>query len=207
MGVMAKRKYIAVAGNIGAGKSTLVDFLCRNYDIQPFFEPNDANPYLADFYKDMKGWGFHSQIFFLSHKFRIHQELDQTPGTVVQDRTIFEDAEIFATALYKSRKISKRDWQTYWELYSTICNSLRPPDLLIYLRCPMRCLRKRIAMRGRKMEKDIPLSYLKGLQRLYDDWIERYSFSEVVTIDTEKMDYLSDLVHRIDVMKQIEKHL
>ena len=204
---MSGKKYIAVAGNIGAGKSTLVDFLCRTYGIQPFFEPNEANPYLRDFYKDMKRWSFHSQIFFLSHKTRIHQELDQTPGTVVLDRTIYEDAEIFANALFLSRKINKRDWQTYSELYATLCRSLKPPDLMIYLRCPIRTLRRRIKLRGREMEKDIPLSYIKRLDRLYTEWIARYDHSELITIDTEKLDYLSDLVHRIDVMNRIEKYL
>jgi deoxyadenosine/deoxycytidine kinase len=200
------RTYVAVAGNIGAGKSTLVDWLCKTYGIQPFFEPNEANPYLEDFYSDMSGWGFHSQVFFLSHKFRIHQELDETPGVVVQDRTIYEDAEIFARALHEGGNMSDRDYQTYRELYTTICHSLTPPDLMIYLRCPMRTLRKRIKQRGRAMEQDIPLSYLRLLDRLYEDWIARYPH-EVLVVDTEKMDYLSDLVHRLDVMKRIEAYL
>lgn len=204
---MASRKYIAVAGNIGAGKSTLVDFLCRNYGIEPFFEPNDENPYLADFYRDMKAWGFHSQVYFLTHKFRIHQALDATPGTVVQDRTLYEDAEIFARALHQSRKMSKRDWETYSALYETIKAAIRPPDLMIYLRCPMRTLRKRIRLRGRKMEQDIPLSYLKRLDGLYEDWIARYSDSELLILDTGKFDYMTDLVDRIDVMNTIERHL
>lgn len=200
---MAGRTYIAVAGNIGAGKSTLVDFLCRTYGVQPFFEPNDDNPYLEDFYTDMKTWGFHSQVFFLSHKFRIHQALDKTPGTVVQDRTIYEDAEIFATALHAMGNMSDRDFRTYQELYTTICQSLKAPDLMIYLRCSMKTLKRRIKLRGRAMEQDIPTSYLKLLHDLYEDWIARYR-GEVMVIDTEKLDYISDLVDRIDVMKRIE---
>ena len=98
---------------MGSGKSTLVDFLSRTYDVTPFYEPNDENPYLADFYKDMRSWAFQSQLYFLSNKFRLHQELDRQSGVVALDRTIFEDAEIFATALYQMRKISKRDWNTY----------------------------------------------------------------------------------------------
>jgi deoxyadenosine/deoxycytidine kinase len=98
---------------MGSGKSTLVEFLSRTYGVTPFYEPNDENPYLADFYKDMRGWAFQSQLYFLSNKFRLHQELDRQPGVVALDRTIFEDAEIFATALFQMRKISKRDWQTY----------------------------------------------------------------------------------------------
>jgi deoxyadenosine/deoxycytidine kinase len=203
----SKRVYIAVAGNIGAGKSTLVDFLCRNYEIRPFFEPNDDNPYLADFYGDMKQWAFHSQMHFLSHKFRIHLDLDQTPGTVVQDRTIFEDAEIFATALHQSKRITTRDWQTYQELYSTICQCIRPPDLMIYLRSSLKTLRKRIKLRGREMEQNIPSAYLKRLQGLYEDWIDGYTMSEVLILDTEKLDYMTDLVDRIDVMERIESYL
>ena len=202
-----RRTYIAVAGNIGAGKSTLVDFLCRTYDIRPFFEPNEDNPYLSDFYADMKRWSFHSQIFFLSHKFRIHQELDQTPGTVVQDRTIYEDAQIFATALAEMGKMNQRDFQTYLELYETILSSLRPPDLMIYLRCSMRTLKKRIRLRGRQMEQDIPQSYLRLLHRLYEEWISNWTRSELLIIDTDQLDYLCDLVDRLDVMQRIESYL
>lgn len=204
---MARPLYIAVAGNIGAGKSTLVDFLCRTYGMQPFFEPNDENPYLADFYEDMKSWSFHSQIFFLSRKFKLHQELSSIGGIVIQDRTIYEDAEIFAKALYNSKKMSKRDYETYNDLYKTMCESLRPPDLMIYLKCPIDTLRKRIRERGRKMEQSIPNAYLKLLQGLYEEWITSYDKSDVLTIDTEKLDYLSDMVHRLDVQKRIDQYL
>jgi len=203
----SSKRYIAVAGNIGAGKSTLVEWLCSTYGIAPFFEPNESNPYLEDFYKDMQAWSFHSQIFFLSHKFKIHQELDKSAGVVVQDRTIYEDAEIFACALNKMGRMAQRDYQTYSELYGTICQTLKPPDLMIYLRCSMKTLRKRIKLRGREMEQDIPLSYLKLLDDLYEDWIDRYTLSEVLIIDSDKMDYLSDFVHRLDVMKKIEAFL
>ena len=195
---------IAIAGNMGTGKSTLVDFLSRTYGVTPFYEPNDENPYLADFYKDMKRWAFQSQLYFLSNKFRLHQELDRQPGVVALDRTIFEDAEIFATALYQMRKISKRDWQTYMGLYSAILDAIRPPDLMIYLRCSMRTLRQRIRLRGRRMERDVPLSYLKRLERLYDCWIKDYSMSDVLVLETDKLDYIHDLVHRLDVMERIE---
>ncbi|MBI2093021.1 MAG: deoxynucleoside kinase [Deltaproteobacteria bacterium] len=129
---MAK-KYIAIAGNMGSGKSSLVDFLCRECNFKPFYEPNDLNPYLADFYKDMKKWAYHSQLHFLTHKFRIHQELDRSNGTVVQDRTIYEDAEIFCTNLYRSGFVGKRDYQTYMDLYKTILKSLQPPSVMISL--------------------------------------------------------------------------
>jgi deoxyadenosine/deoxycytidine kinase len=201
------RVYIAIAGNIGAGKSTLVDFVCRTYGIAPFFEPNEDNPYLADFYEDMKRWSFHSQIFFLAHKFRIHQDLSHTPGVVVQDRTIYEDAEIFATALHASKRMTDRDWATYQELYKSILATLRPPDLLIYLKCSLKTTKQRIHLRGRAMEQEIPTSYLKLLQDLYDDWLRRWTASEVLCIDTDKLNYISDIVDRLDVLQAIEKHL
>lgn len=198
------KRSIAIAGNMGAGKSTLVEFLCRTYGLTPFYEPNDENPYLADFYADMKRWAFQSQLYFLSNKFRLHQELDRQSGVVALDRTIFEDAEIFATALYQMRKISKRDWQTYQGLYSAILDAIRPPDLLIYLRCGMRTLRQRIRLRGREMEQDVPLAYLKRLERLYETWIDSYKMSDVLVLETDRLDYINDLIHRLDVMERIE---
>ena len=189
---------------MGSGKSTLVDFLARTYDVSPFYEPNEENPYLPDFYKDMKRWAFRSQLYFLSNKFRLHHELDRTPGVVALDRTIFEDAEIFATALHQMRKIDKRDWQTYWGFYQAILDAIKPPDLMIYLRCSMRTLRQRIKLRGRAMEQDVPLAYLKRLDGLYDEWIRSYRMSEVLVLETDKLDYIHDLIHRLDVMERIE---
>jgi len=201
---MSQRRTIAIAGNIGAGKSSLVEFLTRTYGIEPFYEPNEENPYLPDFYRDMKAWAFHSQLYFLASKFRIHQRLDRTPGVSVLDRTIFEDAEIFATALYQMRKINRRDWRTYHDFYQVILSAIRPPDLLIYLRCPMRSLRQRIRMRGRNMEQDIPLAYLKRLERLYEAWIATYSMGEVLVLDTGRLDFIHDMVDRLDVMERVE---
>ena len=200
----AVKRSIAIAGNMGSGKSTLVEFLARTYGVTPFYEPNDENPYLADFYKDMKRWALQSQLYFLSNKFRLHQELDRQPGVVALDRTIFEDAEIFATALHQMRKISKRDWETYQGFYHAILDAIQPPDLMIYLRCSMRPLRQRVRLRGRKMEQDVPLAYLKRLDRLYEAWIDRYDMSEVLIIETDRLDYIHDFVHRLDVMERIE---
>lgn len=201
---MTERKFIAIAGNIGAGKSSLLGFLTSTYDVAPFYEPNAANPYLEDFYADMKRWAFQSQMFFLSNKFRIHQQADRIPGVVIQDRTIFEDAEIFATALHQMRKIDRRDWETYWAFYQTILRAIKPPDLMIYLRCSIRTLRRRIRLRGRPMEQDIPLSYLKRLDRLYEAWIEGYSLGDVLILDSARLDFVSDLVDRQDVRTRIE---
>jgi deoxyadenosine/deoxycytidine kinase len=195
---------IAIAGNIGTGKSSLVEFLTRTYGIQPFYEPNDENPYLPDFYKDMNRWAFHSQLYFLSNKFRMHQQLEQMAGVVVLDRTIYEDAEIFATALHKMRKFTGRDWDTYWSFYEIILEAIRPPDLMIYLRCSMRTLRKRIRLRGRAMEQDIPLSYLKRLEGLYENWLSSYQYGEVLVLETDKLDYINDMVDCLDVMERVE---
>lgn len=198
------KRSIAIAGNMGSGKSTLVDFLARTYGVAPFYEPNDENPYLADFYRDMKRWAFQSQLYFLSSKFRLHQELDRQPGVVALDRTIFEDAEVFATALHQMRKISARDWETYQAFYHAILDAIRPPDLMIYLRCSMRTLRQRIRLRGRRMERDVPLAYLKRLDGLYEAWLDSYDMSEVLVLETDRLDYIHDLVHRLDVMQRIE---
>ncbi|MEO1480487.1 MAG: deoxynucleoside kinase [Myxococcota bacterium] len=206
---MGELTYIAVAGNIGCGKSTLVDFLCRTYPVEPFFEPNATNPYLKDFYRDMKTWAFHSQIYFLAHKFRIHQELQRQrrSATVVQDRTIYEDAEIFAAYLHKRRTINKRDWTVYEDLYRTILTALEPPDLMIYLKASLRTIRERIQIRGRPEEQDIPVGYLRSLNTLYDEWFERYDRSPTLVIETDRLDYLTDLVDRIDVLERIERYL
>ena len=204
---MAQKKFIAIAGNIGAGKTDLTAFLCKKYGLTPFYEPNDQNPYLADFYKDMKTWAFRSQIFFLTHKFRLHRSLERGEGTALQDRTIYEDAEIFAKNLHRQRFIDKRDWRTYWELYETVSAALRPPDLMIYLKCPVRTLKDRIRIRGREMERDIPTTYLKRLNDLYEDWFKSYKMSPVLVLPTDTLDYLTNLVDRVDLFRQIERHL
>ena len=201
------KRYIAVAGNIGAGKTSLVEFLVRRYKLKPFYEPNDENPYLKDFYKDMKAWAFHSQIFFLTHKFRLHRELERFPKTVLQDRTRYEDAEIFAKNLHRSRYINKRDYATYREMYETIRKDLTPPDIMIFLRCSVRTMRKRIKQRGRGMEQQIPTSYLRRLNSLYTEWINNYKLSPLIEIDSDRIDYVTDLVHRLDLLKAIEKIL
>ncbi len=204
---MATKKFIAVAGNIGAGKTELTSFLCQRYQLKPFFEPNDENPYLADFYRDMKTWAYRSQLYFLTHKFRLHRELERETQTVLQDRTIYEDAEIFAKNLHRQRHIDKRDFATYWALYETIAQTLQPPDLMIYLRCSVPTLQARIKKRGRVMEKKIPKSYLMRLNRLYEDWFSRYTLSKVLVLETDALDYLTNLVDRAELFVQIEANL
>ena len=199
--------FIVVAGNMGVGKTSLVQFLQHQYGFEPVYEPFMDNPYLDDFYKDMKAWAYHSQVYFLTHKFRLHMELSTSERTVVQDRTIYEDAEIFCTNLYRGRKIARRDYETYMELYRTMRKALQPPDLMIYLRCNVRNIRKRITRRGRPSEQEIPASYLRRLNNLYEDWVERYDQSPVLVWDSNNQDYLTDLADRIEFQRQIEKFL
>lgn len=204
---MAPKKFIAIAGNIGAGKTELTSFLCKKYGLTPFFEPNAENPYLADFYRDMKTWAFRSQIFFLTHKFRLQRELERSSATVVQDRTIYEDAEIFAKNLRRQQFIDRRDFATYWELYESIAATLARPDLMIYLRCSVKALQRRIRLRGRRFEREIPPPYLRRLNALYDEWFTGYSASPVLVLSTDKLDYLTDLVDRLDLFRQLESYL
>jgi deoxyadenosine/deoxycytidine kinase len=201
------RKYIAVAGNMGSGKSSLVDFLCRHFELKPFFEPNDFNPFLPLFYQDMKRWAFHSQMHFLTHKFRIHRELDNYPGTVVQDRSIYEDSEIFAFNLYRQGCMSREEHRTYRDLYEVMVSAISPPDLLIYLNCSFRTLKKRIARRGREMERSVPDEYVRRLERYYRRWLANYDRSPVLTLSTEKMDYIEDFIHKQDLLDSISKYL
>ena len=201
------KKYIAIAGNMGVGKTSMVQFLCNTYDLEAVYEPFMNNPYLADFYKDMKEWAFHSQLYFLTHKFRLHMELSQKPKTVIQDRSIYEDAEIFCRNLYLRKQMSERDFQTYMELYNSMKAVLQPPDLMIYLRCSVRTIRKRIRQRGRASEKQVPIQYIRNLNKLYEDWIENYTLSPVLIWDSENMDYFTDFFDRAEFQRSIERCL
>ena len=197
------KKYIAIAGNMGVGKTSMVQFLCNTYDLEAVYEPFMNNPYLTDFYKDMKEWAFHSQLYFLTHKFRLHMELSQKPKTVIQDRSIYEDAEIFCRNLYLRKQMSERDFQTYMELYNSMKAVLQPPDLMIYLRCSVRTIRKR----GRASEKQVPIQYIRNLNKLYEDWIENYTLSPVLIWDSENMDYFTDFFDRAEFQRSIERCL
>ena len=206
---MARIKYIAVAGNIGCGKSTLVEFLRRRYKLKLFFEPNADNPYLKDFYQDMKAYAFKSQIYFLAHKFRMQQELE-SEAVARRSSKIEQFTKMprsFAAYLHRRRCITKRDWQVYQALYSSILESLRPPDLLIYLRADVRTLRRRIKLRGRPEEQDIPTSYIRRLNELYEEWFDSYDRSRTLVIETGRTNYLEDLEHLIDLKSEIEKFL
>jgi len=196
-------RIIAVAGNIGVGKSSLVEWLRQHFDVVPFFEPNEDNPYLPNFYQDMPRWAFQSQVFFLIRRFRLHRAMENESHDVVQDRTIYEDAEVFATHLHRSGIMDERDWQVYTELYHTLRRELRPPDLLVYLRCPVEVLRKRIRQRGRAFEQSVARPYLKALDKLYAERFERYDLSPTLVIDTHHLDYVQNLFDRQELVERV----
>jgi deoxyadenosine/deoxycytidine kinase len=201
------KRYVAVAGTIGSGKTSLVTWLVKRYGLTPYYEPNDENPYLADFYRDMKTWAFHSQMFFLSHKLALHQSLLSANTPAVIDRTIYEDAEIFAQNAKRQRFISARDWAVYERLYEGIKRTLPPPDVLVAVTCSLPATKKRIARRGRAMERDIPDAYLRRLHRLYEAWFDRYDLGPIVRVDTTKLDYVENLVDLIDLQQRLDRVL
>lgn len=200
-------RFIAVAGSIGAGKSSLISFLHSRFRLVPFYEKNDGNPFLEDFYRDMKAFAFPSQIYFLTRKFQAHQEIRRLQRPAILDRTIYEDAEIFAVSLHRRGFMSEREFRTYTVLYRTICLSLPPPDLMIYLRSSVRTQKKRIRLRGRAMEENIDTRYLQTINRLYRKWVERWDRCPVMTIDTDRLDFVADLVHQADVLSELQGHL
>ncbi len=200
-------KFIAVAGNIGVGKSSLVGLLSQRLGWQPFYEPVTENPYLSDFYSDMRGWSFQSQAFFLAHRLRIHHDLMNFPGSVIQDRSIYEDAEIFAQNLFLQGHIQPRDYETYRELYETAMQLLPPPDLMIYLRASVPTLLQRISMRGRDYEQRISADYLQSLNGLYERWISDFVLCPVLTIPSDDLDYVAHTGHLNLVVKKIQEKL
>ncbi len=201
------KKFVAIAGNIGVGKSTLVKMLCDQMKWDPFYEPVNQNPYLADFYADMSAWAFHSQVFFLAHRLRSHYNLAQHPNSVIQDRSVYEDAEIFAYNLYKQGNISDRDYQTYRDLYETAIQFLPPPDLVIYLRASVETLQKRISQRGRDYERKISYDYLQNLNDLYESWIENFTLCPVLAVPADDLDYVAHNGHLRLIASKIEDKL
>jgi deoxyadenosine/deoxycytidine kinase len=190
--VNTDKRFVAIAGNIGIGKSTLTGILAEAFGWKPFYEAVDENPYLADFYTDMKRWSFHSQVFFLSRRLQHHRQLVDHPGSVVQDRSVYEDAEIFAHNLYNQGHMSERDYQAYHDLYEGIRAFLPSPDLLVYLRGSVDTLVSRIKLRGREFERDISFDYLQRLNTLYDEWIGRWESCPVLIIPTDELDFQHD---------------
>ncbi len=199
-----KKWFVAIAGNIGVGKSTLTEMLSQRLGWEPFFEAVTDNPYLADFYEDMRRWSFHSQVFFLSRRLRHHYNLLQRPNSVVQDRTVYEDAEIFARNLYQQGLMSERDYASYRELYEVMSVLLPPPDLVVYLRASVPTLMARIAHRGRSFERGISPDYLAQLNTLYEEWIAHFDLCPVLTVPSDRLDFVANS-HHLDLI--VEKVL
>lgn len=183
--------FIAIAGNIGTGKTTLAQILSDRFGWTAHFEAVSDNPYLADFYGDMSRWSFPLQIYFLNNRFRAHQTISQGTDSAIQDRSIYEDANIFARNLFEQGDMEERDYKNYLNLYETMAGFLNPPDLIVYLRKSLPKLEEQIAKRGRNYEKNIPKTYLANLNRYYDDWMNSYRFGKKLIIESDELDFVS----------------
>ena len=201
------KTFCAVAGNIGSGKSTLTRLLAERFAWRPYYEHVDGNPYLADFYARMDRWSFHLQIYFLSKRFQHHQEILALPESVIQDRTIYEDAEIFAHNLHANGYLDDRDFENYCELFGIMLQFLEPPDLLIYLRTSVPVLENRIRTRGRDFERTIPAAYLEQLDSHYEDWISRYDLSPVLIVETDARNLVDEEAELITVADRVQRKL
>jgi deoxyadenosine/deoxycytidine kinase len=201
------KRFVAIAGNIGVGKSSLTRLLADALGWEPFFEANAENPYLADFYEDMERWSFHSQCFFLSRRLQHHRQLVDHPGSVLQDRTVYEDAEVFARNLQQQGRLSQRDYHTYHALYTGISAFLPPPDLLIYLRARVGTLVERIAMRGRDYERQISIDYLTELNNLYEGWIQAWRTCPVLILSADELDFVHNPADLELIVQDVRAHL
>lgn len=199
--------FVAVAGNMGVGKSALTQLLSARLGWHPFFEAVDDNPYLADFYADMRRWGFHSQIFFLGRRLQDHLRILACPHPAVQDRVIYEDAEIFARNLYRLGDLSERDYRTYRALYEGLIQCLQPPDLIVYLQASVPTLQARIRCRGRGYELAVPAAYLERLNELYDQWAATFDLCPLLTIPTDGLDFVQRSGDAEAIIAQIQAHL
>jgi deoxyadenosine/deoxycytidine kinase len=201
------KKHVAISGNIGAGKSSLTEVLSKAFDWKPVYERVDDNPYLTDFYNDMRRWSFNLQVFFLSSRFEHQQKIEEMDRSVVQDRSIYEDAEIFARNLHEMGLMSKRDYDNYTDLFSIMTSYLEPPSLLVYLRASVPTLVNHIQQRGRAYESTIRIDYLERLQGHYENWIEDYDLGPKMIIDVDELDFVNDEADRKDVVQRIESRL
>ena len=201
------KRFVAIAGNIGVGKSTLTGLLGQRLGWEPFYEAVADNPYLADFYADMTRYAFHSQMFFLSRRLRHHRRLLDFPGSVIQDRSVYEDAEIFARLLHEQGHIEERDYRTYRELYEVLVLFLPPPDLVVYLRASVPTLLKRISARGREFERGITPEYLEQLNAFYASWMQAFSLCPVLTVPADDLDFVHNGAHLDLIIAKIEERL
>ena len=199
--------FIAVAGNIGSGKSSLTRLLSKEKGWTPMFESVEDNPYLSDFYADMRRWSFQLQVYFLSNRFRSHKSITEGGRSVVLDRVIYEDAEIFARNLFEIGNMEERDYRNYIALYEVMTEYLHPPDLLIYLRANVDTLMRQIAQRGRDFEQSIKREYLEQLNRHYEAWIRRYTKGKLLVVESDDLDFVNSREDLERVLRWIEKDL
>lgn len=201
------KKFVAVAGNIGAGKSSLTRVLSDYFKWQAYFERVDDNPYLADFYNDMRRWSFNLQVYFLSSRFDNHQTIERAPHSVIQDRTIYEDAEIFARNLFEMGLMDERDFDNYQALFKMMTSYLKSPDLLIFLRASVPTLVGHIQTRGRAFESSIRIEYLDRLNRHYENWVGRYDLGPKLIVEVDDFDFVYKPEHRMEIISRIESRL
>lgn len=201
------KRFILVAGNIGAGKTSLAERLGARLGWMTGFESVSDNPYLADFYADMRQWSFHLQVFFLGHRAQQHLALARHPQSAIADRSIYEDAHIFARVLHHLGNLNERDYLAYRAVYDLVVDSLPRPDLLIYLTAPVPALLTRIRRRGRAIESGVTADYLALLDTFYDEWIDGFDLCPVLTIRTQQLDFVHRAEHLDLVMQRIEASL
>jgi deoxyadenosine/deoxycytidine kinase len=202
-----KKLFVAVAGNIGSGKSSLTRLLSEHFNWEPYFESVEDNPYLSDFYSDMKRWSFHLQVYFLSRRFMNQKQILDSSRSIIQDRTIYEDAEIFARNLNEIGQMDERDYRNYRELFKVMMNYLKAPDLLIYLRASVDTLLRQISLRGRDFEKGITREYLEQLNRHYERWIANYALGPLLIIEGDSIDFVKNGEHFRGVVLAVERKL
>jgi deoxyadenosine/deoxycytidine kinase len=200
-----EKYFVTVAGNIGAGKTTLTNVLAKHFSWHPFYESADGNPYLSNFYHDMEKWAFHSQIYFLIQKVKASHNISKYDKSIIVDRTFYEDGEIFAKNLYEIGKINDTDYGTYMELYNLLTNVLPKPDIMIYMQADVDFLYNRITDRSRNYENSISKEYLSQLNKYYEDWIKRYKESKLLIINPKEYDYLNNNEHLNSIAEQIKK--
>ncbi|MEX0811051.1 MAG: deoxynucleoside kinase [Chitinophagales bacterium] len=200
-------KHIAVAGNIGAGKSTLTKLLAKHFEWQAHFEDVENNPYLNDFYEDMPRWSFNLQVYFLNSRFQQIIEIQNGEKTVIQDRTIYEDAKIFAPNLHSMGLMTSRDFENYSNLFQTVNSLIKPPDLMIYLKASIPTLVNQIQKRGREYEENLRLDYLKRLNEYYENWVKEYKDGKLLVIDVDNCNFADDQEHLGDVVNKVNAEL